>query len=187
MSNDITLEVKLSEILFLLLSTKLSHEFLESIQIHNTSFGETEMGALIQKLESAVPSQYTQLTDEVLQELINSFLPEIPIRSVGLADYSYPMYSTEETQPQILKAIEERKVLELEYYSMDREEVDKRIVEPYFLEKRYNYYILIAYCRWREDIRLFRMDRIKLITSLEESFSLPANFQANAYREDEHV
>lgn len=184
---ELTLNVKLSEVLFLLLSTKLSHEFLESIEFDKAQFGQTEMGALIQKLESAVGDNLSQLTDEVLEELINSFLPEIPIRSVGLADYSYPMYSIDETYPQLEAAIEKRQVVHVEYYSMDREEVNERQVEPYFLEKRYNYHILIGYCRWREDIRLFRVDRIKSLEALEETFAMPLNFQADNYSQDEHV
>lgn len=181
------LDLKFQEALFLLLSAKLNHEFLESIQLEQEAFGEREMGALIQKLESAVGRNYAHLTDEILEELINSFLPEVPIRNVGLADYSFPMYNIEATLPKIQEALDKQQVLTLEYYSMDREEVNHRKVEPYFLEKRYNYYILMAYCRWREDIRLFRVDRIKSLQVLDEHFDKPDDFAAEAYSDDEHV
>lgn len=181
------LDLKLSEALFLLLSAKLSHEFLESIRIESFMFGQKEMGALLQKLESAVGDQYARLTDDVLDELINSFLPEVPIRNVGVTDYSHPMYDIEAILPKIQLALDEQQVLRVEYYSMDREEVNARDIEPYFLEKRYNYHILMGYCRWREDIRLFRVDRIKNIQVLEERFSRPSDFQAEEYSHDEHV
>ncbi|MGV3525605.1 MAG: helix-turn-helix transcriptional regulator [Candidatus Sericytochromatia bacterium] len=186
-AQSLRVELKVSEALFLLLSAKLNHEFLESIQIQDQLFGETEMGALIQKLEHTVGPAYAELTDEVLEELINSFLPEVPIHNVGLADYSFPMYNIDETLPRIHEALDQSRVLRMEYYSMDREEINQREVEPYFLEKRYNYYILMAYCRWREDIRLFRVDRIKSLEVLSELFDKPADFQAGDYREDDHV
>jgi len=186
-SESLTVQLKKSEALFLLLSAKLNHEFLESIQLENLHIGGAEMGALIQKLENLVGHAYAELTDEVLEELINSFLPEIPIRNTGLADYSFPMYSIDETLPKIESAIEKQSVLEIEYYSMDREEVNKRQIEAYFVEKRYNYYILMAYCRWREDIRLFRVDRIKSLKILEEHFDRPEDFEVRDYLNDEHI
>lgn len=186
-AESLTLDLKLPEALFLLLSAKLNQEFLESIQLEQEAFGEKEMGALIQKLESRVGQSYAQLTDEILAELINSFLPELPIRNVGMADYSFPMYNIDETLPKVQEAVEKQRALKVEYYSMDREEVNVREVEPYFLEKRYNYYILMAYCRWREDIRLFRVDRIKSLVILEEHFDKPDDFQAEAYSDDDHI
>ena len=186
MSPTIQLNLKLSEALFVLLSAKLSQEFLESIQIDKLAVGEKEMGVLIQKLEHALGPAYAELTDEVLEELINSFLPEIPIRTHAKSDYSFPMYSIDETLPQVKEAVEKQQVLRLEYYSMDREEVNVREIEPYFLEKRYSHYMLTAYCRWREDIRLFRIDRIKDIEVLAETFDKPSDFTAELYSDEEH-
>lgn len=186
-SDSLSVQLKVPEALFLLLSAKLNHEFLENIQIEELQFGEKDMGALIQKLEQVVGPAYAELTDEILEELINSFLPEVPIRSVGVADYSFPMYSTDATMPKIQEALDNHRVLRLEYYSMDREEINARDVEPYVLEKRYNYYILMAYCRWREDIRLFRVDRIKSLEVLPEPFTPPEDFEADAYSDDDHV
>lgn len=186
MSPTIQLNLKLSEALFVLLSAKLSQEFLESIQIDTLTVGEKEMGVLIEKLEQTLGPAYAELTDEVLEELINSFLPEIPIRTHAKSDYSFPMYSIDETLPQVKEAVEKQQVLRLEYYSMDREEVNVREIEPYFLEKRYSHYMLTAYCRWREDIRLFRIDRIKAIEVLAEIFDKPSDFTAELYSDEEH-
>lgn len=188
MSADVlNIQLKKSEALFLLLSAKLNQEFLDSLQIEHIEISNKDMGSLIQRLEQLVGHAYAELADEVLEELINSFLPEIPIRNAGLADYSFPMYSIDETLPQIETAVGSKQVLEVEYYSMDREEVNKRQIEPYFVEKRYNYYIVMAYCRWREDIRLFRVDRIKSLRALDEHFEMPEDFEAQNYRNDEHI
>ncbi len=185
-SPTVQLNLKLSEALFVLLSAKLNQEFLESIQIDTLHVGEKEMGALIQKLEHSLGPAYAELTDEVLGELINSFLPEIPIRTHAKSDYSFPMYSIDETLPQVETAVEEKQVLRIEYYSMDREEVNVREIEPYLVEKRYSHHIITAYCRWREDIRLFRVDRIKSLEVLPETFDKPDDFAAELYSDEEH-
>ena len=187
MSEALSVQLKRPEALFLLLSAKLNHEFLESLQIEDLHFGEAEMGALIQKLEQVIGPAMAELSDEILEELINSFLPEVPIRTVATADYSFPMYSTDETMPKLQSALQSNQVLKLEYYSMDREEINSREVEPYGLDKRYNHHILLGYCRWREDIRLFRVDRIKSVEILPEHFTKPENFEAEAYSDDEYV
>lgn len=186
-ADSLLVQLKMPEALFLLLSAKLNHEFLDSIQIGDLHFGEKEMSTLIHQMERIVGPANAELTDEILEELINSFLPEVPIRTAGHGEYSFPMYSTEETMPQIQAALDSHQVLRLEYYSMDREEINTRDVEPYVLEKRYNYHILIAYCRWREDIRLFRIDRIKSLAVLPETFTPPENFEPDAYSDDDHV
>ncbi|MEZ0369306.1 MAG: hypothetical protein ACAI44_09500, partial [Candidatus Sericytochromatia bacterium] len=74
-SDSLSVQLKVPEALFLLLSAKLNHEFLEAIQIEDLHFGEKEMGSLINKLEHIVGPAYAELTDEILEELINSFLP----------------------------------------------------------------------------------------------------------------
>lgn len=186
-SQTLTVELELSEALFLIVSAKLNHEFLESIQIDKEDFSESQMRALIQKLETLVGQNYTQITDEMLEELINSFLPELPIRTAGISDYSFPMYSIEETLPLLKEAIEARKIIEMEYYSMDREEINARKIKPYYIEKRYNYYIVMGYCLWREDVRLFRVDRIKSLEVSDENFEMPADFEASDYSDDDHV
>lgn len=186
-SQSLTVELELSEALFLLISAKLNHEFLESIQIGKQDFSESQMRSLIHKLEQMVGQNYSHLTDEMLEELINSFLPELPIRTAGVSDYSFPMYSIEETLPLLESAIENSKVVEMEYYSMDREEINARKLKPYYIEKRYNYYIVMGYCLWREDVRLFRVDRIKSLEMTDESFDMPADFAASDYSDDDHV
>ncbi len=61
----------------------------------------------------------------------------------------------------ILSAIASNKVLGIDYFTLSRNENNKRNVEPvgiFYLE--HNWY-LIAYCLMRKDYRQFRFDRIK--------------------------
>lgn len=67
--------------------------------------------------------------------------------------------------------------VKLWYYTAHSGEITERVVEPYGLIcKRQNWY-LVAYCRERRDIRVFRVDQIEdahLYT--EEKFTYPEDF-----------
>lgn len=61
----------------------------------------------------------------------------------------------------IEKGLEEGRCLEIEYFSLSRDELGAREVEPVsLLSSRGNWYLL-AWCREAQERRLFRMDRIK--------------------------
>ncbi|MEL6251643.1 MAG: HTH domain-containing protein [Bacteroidota bacterium] len=64
------------------------------------------------------------------------------------------------------------KVLQITYQKQPGEEMSVREVEPFaiYLNTSENW-ILIAWCRLREDFRSFRVDKIKKKEILEESFS----------------
>jgi predicted DNA-binding transcriptional regulator YafY len=57
-----------------------------------------------------------------------------------------------------------------------------RDVEPYGLVSADGYWILVAYCRLRGDIRHFRISRIREPAVLEERFRRPAGFELQSYR-----
>lgn len=60
-------------------------------------------------------------------------------------------------------------VIELDYYSLTDDET-KRLVEPFALYTTNNNWILIAFCRLRNDFRAFRLDRIRELTTTTETF-----------------
>ena len=69
------------------------------------------------------------------------------------------------------------------YWTLGDDEATERIIEPYFLQptalEHGNY--VIAYCHKAEDIRIFKIERIERIELLEETYSVPAEFDANEY------
>lgn len=71
----------------------------------------------------------------------------------------------------------------LRYHSFARVETD-RTVDPYALSFRWGNWYLIGYCHLREELRTFRIDRIKACTALETSFELPRDFDAKSYLEE---
>ncbi len=65
-----------------------------------------------------------------------------------------------------------------------RNEESERVVDPYFLDiyRGSNPY-LIGFCHKRQAIRDFRIDRIKNLRILDETFEKDSSFNAKAYLE----
>jgi predicted DNA-binding transcriptional regulator YafY len=70
----------------------------------------------------------------------------------------------------ILKATNEKKLLNLKYFVQIRQENTQRCVEPLGIFYLDNYWHLIAWCRTRNDYRDFRFDRITALTLTEQQF-----------------
>lgn len=73
--------------------------------------------------------------------------------------------------PVILRAISERKAVNITYFALYRHETSDRCIEPigvFYLDTCWH---LIAFCRVRKAIRDFRMDRISELVETTESFS----------------
>ncbi|MED5220003.1 MAG: WYL domain-containing protein [Actinomycetota bacterium] len=71
------------------------------------------------------------------------------------------------------EAILARRCVEMDYYSYDRDEMTHRVVEPYRCIYA-GFWYLLAHCRHAEDFRLFRLDRVRDATRVDEAFEPPA-------------
>lgn len=83
----------------------------------------------------------------------------------------FPQHSQNNYLSEIQQAIVSRKVLCLEYYSNHRNELTSRFAEPIgicFYSQRWH---VIAFCRSRNEYRDFRIDRIKQLRVLDETFT----------------
>lgn len=72
--------------------------------------------------------------------------------------------------PIILKSISEKKALNIDYFTHYRQENTQRCVEPLGVIYMENYWHLIAFCRMRNAVRDFRMDRISGLSLSNENF-----------------
>jgi len=72
----------------------------------------------------------------------------------------------------ILKAIAEKKVLNIQYAGRIRQEPTSRCVEPVGLFYLDNFWHLIAFCRMRQDYRDFRIDRITHLATTAQVFDM---------------
>ena len=78
-------------------------------------------------------------------------------------------------------AMHESKQVRMRYQSRSQPEPTTRAVDPYALVHRWGWWYLAGYCHLRREVRTFRVDRIKEICLLEESFDYPADFDMQAY------
>ncbi len=72
----------------------------------------------------------------------------------------------------IRQAIQDRRVLRMLYHAYRRPGSEQRDVEPIMLVNLSETWHLSAYCRLRQDRRLFRLDRIDRFEPLDEHFTL---------------
>ena len=82
------------------------------------------------------------------------------------------------------RAIERRRKVEIEYYSLGRDETSKRIVHPYFLTKSLDYWYLTGYCEMRQDLRTFKFERMLNVKSLPNSFPAPQDSVIEGYKKE---
>ncbi len=62
-------------------------------------------------------------------------------------------------------------------------ERSERVVEPYYLARHYNrLWLLTAYDHYRERITDFKVSRVRAATLLEQTYSVPEDFDIAAYR-----
>jgi predicted DNA-binding transcriptional regulator YafY len=82
-------------------------------------------------------------------------------------------------------AISRRKTIEFGYYSIERDEFSKRKVDPYHLLYQGGQFYLVGYSYERDDIRVFRLsrirDKISYASKAEHDFTPPSDFDPWAY------
>jgi proteasome accessory factor C len=82
-------------------------------------------------------------------------------------------------------AISRRKTVQFEYYTMERDEVSARKVDPYHLVYRAGQFYLIGHSHERDAVRVFRLSRIRgkvsYATKAEHDFPAPEDFDRRDY------
>jgi predicted DNA-binding transcriptional regulator YafY len=82
-------------------------------------------------------------------------------------------------------AISRRKTIEFSYFSMQRDEVSDRKVDPYHLVFRNGQFYLIGHSHERDDVRVFRLSRIRgkvsYATKAEHDFAPRVDFDRRDY------
>jgi predicted DNA-binding transcriptional regulator YafY len=92
-----------------------------------------------------------------------------------------PPAGAREVLTRIQNALAQRRVLALSYATRGRDEVTRRDVEPLGLVFYSDYWHLIAYCRWRREVRDFRTDRIVELAVRASTFLPRGDFSLREY------
>lgn len=87
--------------------------------------------------------------------------------------FAYPMYSVDEKLPVIEKALLKHHAVRAHYYSIAREAVDTVFLNPLVLLQEDGMWLIVAYCHEKDDILIFRVDRMRDVEETEHQFETP--------------
>ena len=82
---------------------------------------------------------------------------------------------------QISQATLDRRVIEIDYFTMSRKKKTRRKVAPYKIWFFDGAFYLVGHCGLRKDIRIFALDRIKSLRQTAETFEIPEDFKVEDF------
>jgi predicted DNA-binding transcriptional regulator YafY len=136
--------------------------------LHNTVFHDS-LESLFEKIKTTIPLESKQYLDTVRQTF-----------QVTLKQFKeYGKYR--EVLNTIKDAALNHKTVEMVYFTMGRKKKTQRKVDPYRILFVNGTFYVIGYCHLRKDCRTFALERIKMLTTTDESFSVPDDFRLEDY------
>ena len=130
----------------------------------DTPFYES-LESLFKKIKSTIPPESIRYLNQVQQTL-----------HIGLKPYKeYGKFR--EIINQVNEAALSRKRIEIVYFAMSQGKKTKRRVDPYKIWFFNGTFYLIGYCHLRKEIRIFALDRIKMLHQTDEGFVIPEDFK----------
>jgi len=165
------------------------YSIMEGYHLPPVLFTEDEANALITVEQLAIRNKDLSLSENVASaiEKIKAILKYSQKGNADLlADRIYfgdptSGQKTSSNLMQIQSAIIHFRVLHIEYLSSDGKK-STRQVEPFALYSIHGNFLLIAFCRLRQDFRAFRIDYIQSLDTQEETFT-PHNMTLREYFE----
>ena len=130
------------------------------------NFHETSIESAVSKIISTLPESTRKLV-----ELDSSRISIESRKSTDVGDLVNKLY----------QAILNTKQLRINYYSYSRDATSERVIDPYALTFRKRSWYLVAFCHTRNDILMFRVNRIKRMEYTGRKFSYPADFSLDEY------
>jgi predicted DNA-binding transcriptional regulator YafY len=143
-------------------------------------FTENEAVALMlgsRLLTQQATGSLTRDAKQALVKLTVALSDQVRTRAEALTNiisFITPSEKFDLDDPQLLtlqKAIQEKRVIHIRYHAYQKDEVTERDVEPHQLFYADGIWYLEGYCRWRNDIRAFRLSRIENLSMRRETFS----------------
>ncbi len=119
--------------------------------------------------DESLISEYRDAIDKVIAVLRTTQKKKLEILEQRIFTYSRRAIHPSNSLSIIQQAITDLRVLEIQYTNVTKEH-SKRLIEPLGVYFTNNTWILIAYCRLRQDYREFRTDRIIHLIETQELF-----------------
>jgi predicted DNA-binding transcriptional regulator YafY len=157
LKHHIPIPFNLTELMALYFSTDLLKAF------KGTAFHDS-LDSLAQKIKTTLPPESMKYLKNVQQTL-----------QVGIKPYKdYAKFKG--IINRVNEAALQRKSIEMVYYTMSRKKEGKRKVDLYRIWFFNGTFYLIGYCHLRNEVRVFALDRIKMLHQTKESFEVAEDF-----------
>lgn len=171
------------------------YRFMEKVFLKPLTFSLDEAAALIQCAGAFV--QDSMPMSQALQRAQERILASMPTEkqrkvdelrgAIDIKVAQYPDNVCTDVFACVEQAVQTRCRINVVYYTKSSDVVNERKLDPYLLTYRGTAWYLVAYCHLRQTVKLFRVDRIRQITMLTETFEYPKNFSAAAFFEGSWV
>jgi len=131
-----------------------------------SGISSTELAAAVARLESLFPPEFTPLLRQVVGQPVITVQREHRQQMLMLLN----------------RALMEGRKVRMVYETRSRDgAVSERVVCPYYIMPYVRSWQLIAFCERREAVLMFKVDRIREATLLDDRYSIPADFDLDAY------
>jgi len=136
--------------------------------LKNTVFYDS-LESLFKKIKTTLPAESKK------------YLKQIE-KSLRAGSGPYKKYDKfKDTIETLNEAVIGKQVVEIVYYTMSRKKVTQRKVAPYKLWFYNGTFYVIGHCRSKKDVRIFAVDRIKMLNLTGERFEVPADFNVDEF------
>ena len=125
--------------------------------------------SLFQKIKTTLPPESKKYLKNVEQTL-----------QVGLKPYKeYSKFK--EIINRVNEAAQKKRSVEIAYYTMSRKKETRRKIDPYRIWFFNGTFYLIGYCHLRGEVRIFALDRIKMLHMTKDDFEVPEEFNLEEF------
>ncbi len=157
-------------------------------------FSATELMALLLSRNLLKPLEGTEIAESLKSALGKAAAALAPqaheyvrsmeqMFSVGLGPHkNYRRHR--QTIDLISRAIDQRRTVQMRYFSASRNHTGRREADPYYLRFAGGGLYLIAYCHLRREVRLFAVERIRSIALTDHPYQMPLDFKIDEYVQD---
>ncbi len=135
---------------------------------------------------------YREAARAALTKLEN-VLPEEQLKEIGWAGRSLAATGLNKVDlslltpvlAQLRRAVRDRSQVKMTYQGGTSMQSGERAVDPYALVHRWGWWYVVGFCHLRGSLRSFRLDRIQELGLTGQTFSLPDDFDLQAYLKQE--
>lgn len=154
------------------------YTLMEGYRIPPVMFSESEANALITAEQLVLKNKdisfvkdYTDAISKIKSVLRNSTKSKTNLLSSRtLSGQNADNQTTSNNLSTLQLALTNFNLVKIKYYSPDNSQTTERTVEPFAIYTTQENWLLIAFCRLRDDYRAFRLDRILDLWVLYQTF-----------------